>query len=125
MSFPEILSSLFEPWQLFLSEDPLTLLVQSSLILLGAVVIFLVFYATRDILLRTNSFLYMFICIVLVAVLPIIGFMLYLLIRPTQTLREREVYELVQTLKKKERKPVAKAKPAKATKKSTRSRKKS
>lgn len=50
------------------------------------IVIFLVLLTTRDILLRSHSFLLQIFCIVLVAALPVVGFLLYLLIRPTQTL---------------------------------------
>ncbi|MDD5751789.1 MAG: hypothetical protein PHS73_04705, partial [Candidatus Peribacteraceae bacterium] len=59
------------------------------------VIIFLVFFTTRDILHRTHSLLLMAFCIVLVAVLPVIGFLLYLLIRPLETLRQRRQREMV------------------------------
>ena len=93
------IQSFLEPWLLFLADDPMLRLLQGSMLLVGALVIFLVFFTTRDILLRTNSFLYMFVCILLVAALPIVGFLLYLLIRPARTLKERELYAMVLALK--------------------------
>lgn len=98
MQFLTSLQSFFDPFLLFVSEDPLLRAMQAGFLLIGSVVIFLVFYATRDILLRTHSFWYMACCIVLVAMLPIVGFLLYLLIRPTRTIREREQEALVRSL---------------------------
>lgn len=92
------LQSFFDPFLLFVSEDPLLRVMQGGFLLIGSVVIFLVFYATRDILLRTHSFWYMAFCIVLVAILPVIGFLLYLLIRPARTICEREQEALVRSL---------------------------
>lgn len=89
------LQSLAQPWLIFLAEDPALRILQSGMLLLGLIVIFLVFFTTRDILLRTHSFFYMFISIVLVAGLPVIGFLLYLLIRPSRTIKERELEEMV------------------------------
>lgn len=53
------------------------------------VVVFLVLFVTRDILLRTHSFVFQTFCILLVALLPFVGFFLYLLVRPSQTLAEQ------------------------------------
>jgi len=91
----DFLQTFLEPWLLFLADDPTLRFLQLGMILLGTVVIFLVFYTTRDILLRTNSFLYMFFSIVLVALLPIVGFFLYLLIRPARTIKERELEKML------------------------------
>lgn len=87
-----------EPWLLFLADDPMLRALQGGLLLLGFLVIFTVFFATRDILLRTQSFLLMFFCIILVAFLPIVGFFLYLLIRPSQTIAERTLARQVDVL---------------------------
>jgi hypothetical protein len=73
-------------------------MMQGGLLFVGFVVIFLVFFVTRDILLRTHSFWYTAFCIVLTALLPGVGFLLYLLIRPARTIREREQEKLVQSL---------------------------
>tara|TARA_Y100000310_G_scaffold322224_1_gene381024 strand:+ start:487 stop:819 length:333 start_codon:yes stop_codon:yes gene_type:complete len=94
----DFLQTFLEPWLLFLADDPMLRMLQLGMILLGSLVIFLVFYTTKDILLRTQSFLYMFFCILLVAFLPVIGFFLYLLIRPARTIKEREVDAMVRSL---------------------------
>lgn len=80
-----------EPWILLLADDPLLRAMQIGLVLLGILVIFTVFYVTRDILLRSQSFLLMFFSILLTAFLPLGGFLLYLLIRPSRTLAEKEL----------------------------------
>ncbi len=103
LTIPPALQSILEPWLLFLAEDPLLRLLQGGMLLVGAIVVFLVFFTTRDILLRTNSFLYMFVSIVLVAALPVVGFFLYLLIRPASTLRERELRRLLEQLLRQQR----------------------
>jgi len=106
------LQTLIEPWLLFLADDPMLRMLQLGMILLGAVVIFLVFYTTRDILLRTQSFLYMFFSILLVAFFPVIGFLVYLLIRPARTLKERELEKMLRSITQ-GKKMKLKAKPGK------------
>lgn len=86
-----LLQQFLKPWLVFMAEDPALRLIQGAMLLVGILVIFLVFYTTRDILLRTHSFFYMFISILLVAALPVVGFFLYLLIRPARTIKEREI----------------------------------
>ena len=84
-----------------LTDNPAIRALQISL-LAGAVVdMYLVFFATRDILLRTRSFFYQLVCILLVAVLPVVGFFLYLLIRPATTVRDREMEKLLRKIAKK------------------------
>ncbi|OIO54131.1 hypothetical protein AUJ46_03870 [Candidatus Peregrinibacteria bacterium CG1_02_54_53] len=95
------LQSFFDPFLLFVSADPLLRAVQTGLLLIGAVVIFLVFFVTRDILLRTHSFWYMALCIVLTALLPGVGFLIYLLIRPPRSIRERQLDERIEALTEK------------------------
>ena len=97
-TFLTTLKSYIEPWLLFVSEDPLLRLWQGSLLLIGVLAIFLVFYTTRDVILRTHSFLYMLFSILLVALLPGVGFLLYLLIRPQRTIKERELEKMVQDI---------------------------
>ena len=84
-----------QPWPMFLAEDPALRLLQCGMLLVGVIVIFLVFFTTRDILLRTHSFWYMFFSIIIVAALPVVGFFLYLLIRPSRTNKDREMEELL------------------------------
>lgn len=119
MQIPSFAQSLLEPWLLFLADDPILRGMQVGMLLLGSIVIFLVFFTTRDILLRTHSFWYMFASIVLVALLPVVGFFLYLLIRPARTIKEREVEEMLQTLvqKKQSKKKEAQSSKFKAQKK--------
>lgn len=64
---------------------------QSLMLSSAFVVIFLVLFTTRDILLRSHSLLLQIFCIVLVAALPAFGFLIYLLIRPSQTLAMRRL----------------------------------
>ncbi len=77
------------------SGDPMLRSMQLGLLAAGSVIVFLLLFATRDILLRTHSFLYQIACILLVAFLPGIGFLLYLLIRPARTIKEREMEAMV------------------------------
>ena len=78
-------------FQSVLSDDPTLRLMQAGLLFLAMLIVFLLLFATRDILLRTRSFLYQLLCIVIVAILPGLGFLLYLLIRPARTIKEREM----------------------------------
>ncbi len=98
MNTPVFLQTLLEPWLLFLADDPTLRALQGGMLLIAAILVFLVFYATRDILLRTRSFWYMFLSILLVALLPVVGFLLYLLIRPARTITEREVEMMLMEL---------------------------
>lgn len=92
------LQQFVQPWFVFLAEDPALRLLQFGMLFIGVIVIFLVFFTTRDILLRTHSFWYMFISILLVALLPVVGFFFYILIRPARTIKERDMEELVQRI---------------------------
>lgn len=85
----------------FLADDPLVRMIQGSLLVIGAIIIFLVFYTTRDVLLRSRSFSFMLFCILLVATLPIIGFLIYLLIRPNMTLPQREMRDQITQIARK------------------------
>ncbi len=93
--------------QFFLSlitDNPAIRMVQLSLLGLAVVAVYLVFFTTRDILLRTRSFFYQILCILLVALLPVVGFLLYLLIRPAMTLKERDMERMLRKLLKKDSK---------------------
>lgn len=76
------------------TEDPLFRSLQIGVVVLAILSVYLVFFVTRDIVIRTKSFLYQFVCIVL-SVVPIVGFLLYLLIRPASTVREREMEKML------------------------------
>lgn len=94
--FPSTFS--LAPVTQFFLDNPGLRVAQTGLIILGVVVLFLLFFALRDILLRTRSFWYQFICIVIVTLFPVIGFLVYLLIRPARTIKERELESMLLTL---------------------------
>ncbi len=81
-----------------LNMDPLLRAAQLSLLVVGGILVFLVFSATRDILQRTHSLPYQIGCILLVAALPFVGYLLYLLVRPSQTTRAREMEKNVEEI---------------------------
>lgn len=72
-----------------LSSDPSLLFLQAGLLLVAVVLVFLVLFTLRDILLRSRSFLLQVFCILLVSAVPVVGFLLYLLIRPSRTIAQR------------------------------------
>ena len=79
----------------FLSQDPAARAMQIVLMAAGGLAVFFVFYTMRDSLLRSRSFLFQIFSIFLVACLPVAGFLIYLLIRPSRTIRERELERMV------------------------------
>lgn len=56
----------------------------------------IIVWVTRDILSRSNSLFFQALCILLVIALPIVGVLLYLIIRPGKTLMEK-YYEQLET----------------------------
>jgi len=98
-------SVLLDSLLFFLSEDPMTRAVQGGLLFISVFIVYLLFFVTRDILLRTTSIWYQLISIAMVFCLPIVGFFLYLLVRPSRTVAERNLEEAVQTLLKKYSQP--------------------
>lgn len=80
---------MFENASAFLASDPSVLAMQIAMISVAFLVVYLILFVTRDIILRTHSFLYQILSIVLTALIPIGGFFIYLLIRPSTTLFER------------------------------------
>ncbi len=91
-------ASLFEPLLSFFTDDPTLRIAQTLLLGSAALLIFFVFFTLRDILLRTHSLLYQIACILLVAAVPVFGFLVYLLIRPARTVKERETEKMLLTL---------------------------
>ncbi len=87
------------------SADPMLVALQVTIFIVAGLLIFFVFYATRDIMLRTHSFLYQLLCIILVACFPVIGFLLYFLFRPARTVKEREMYDMLHKLTHKHHAP--------------------
>ena len=96
-SLTSLLSILAESFS-WLSDDPVLQVVQVLLIFLAAILIFFVFFTTRDILLRSHSLVYQVGSIALVALIPVIGFLIYLLIRPQRTIRQRELEQKVEEM---------------------------
>ena len=83
-----------------LTDNPVIRATQIGLMLLAVVAVYLVFFTTRDILLRTRSFFYQLACILLVAILPVVGFFVYLLVRPASTVRERQTEKMLRKILK-------------------------
>ncbi len=111
MTFGEKMSSRFLPtvdaFLAFFSEEPFVRGMQILLFTGAMSLVFLVFYVTRDILHRTRSLAAQVSCILLVAALPLAGFLLYLLVRPSQTLEERDMQEKIrQILDEVQKKPL-------------------
>ncbi len=93
-------------FQVLLSDSPLIRLIQVGLVLAVLLDVYLVFFVVRDVLLRTQNLFVQILCILLPAAFPVIGFLAYLLVRPSRTLKEREMEELLHRLldqKKQER----------------------
>lgn len=78
-----------------LSDDPAARVFQLSVLGLGVLSVYLLFYTTRDVLIRSSSIPFQLFSIFLVALLPVVGFFFYLLFRPSQTIAEREVMRLL------------------------------
>lgn len=81
-----------------LSDDPTARMLQISILGLGVCAVYLLFYTTRDIIIRSASIPLQLFAIFLVALLPIAGFFLYLLFRPSRTLAERETLEMLRAM---------------------------
>lgn len=91
-------STLYNNIGSFVTDNPLLRLTQGGVVLLLLILLFLLFWTLRDVLLRTRSFALQFASVLLVAALPLIGFLLYLLIRPSRTLKERETDDMLRRL---------------------------
>ncbi len=86
----------FTSWLIILAQDPIVRSVQAGLICLTGVHIYVIFYVLRDVLLRCRSVTLQLVYLVLVAVLPGLGFLLYILVRPAQTHYERRLLSLLE-----------------------------
>lgn len=98
---------------------------QIAAVIASGIVLYTVLYTTRDIVLRSTSTLAQVGAILLVAALPIVGFALYFLLRPSRTLFEkslrRDITEMIVRLRETERKsqPLKIVKKPQAMKKET------
>lgn len=77
--------------------DPIMIL-QGTIMSGAFLLLFLLLFTLRDIILRTHSFWLQAFCVLLVGALPIAGFLVYLLIRPARTVKERELEDMVRDL---------------------------
>lgn len=64
----------------------------------GAVLVYIIFYTTKDVFARSESFLFMFFALLLVTAIPLLGFALYILIRPSSRTLERKMYAKLQII---------------------------
>ncbi len=96
---------------LVLSDSPIIRWLQVAIIFLVLFDVYLVFFVMRDVLLRTESFAIQVMSVLLAGVLPVIGFLAYLLLRPSRTLKEREMEELLHQLLEQKKEGRKHAKP--------------
>lgn len=96
------------------SSDPAMRVFQFSVLGLGIAAVYLLFYVTRDVLIRSSSIPFQLFSIFLVALLPAAGFFLYLLFRPARTVAEREMAEMLRALSRSLRSEAAARAVAKA-----------
>ncbi len=93
-----LFTALLRPFASFFSTDPSLAMTQAGLLAVVVLILFFLFYTLRDVILRTRSFTYQCLCVLLVAFLPGAGFLLYLLIRPARTIKEREMEAMLEAL---------------------------
>lgn len=80
----------------FFAEDPVFRLMQGGLLFVGLCDVFLLFWTLRDVLMRSQSLLFQMCALLMVFALPFAGFLLYLLVRPSSTLREQSIAQMVE-----------------------------
>ncbi len=78
----------------FLAADPSVLALQILMMSCAFLIVYAVLFVTRDVILRSHSFLFQVFAILLSAV-PVIGILVYLLIRPSTTLFERALFRTI------------------------------
>lgn len=83
-----------------LATDPVIRSMQIGVLSGGLVLVYLIFWVTKDSVNRSNSFLFILFSILLVACIPLFGFLAYLLIRPNKTLTEKQTLIALSDLKK-------------------------
>jgi hypothetical protein len=84
--------------EVLLSDSPAIRAIQVAIVLVVLFDVYLIFYVVRDVLLRTQNLFVQILCIFLPVVFPVIGFLAYLLLRPSRTLKEREMEQLLHQL---------------------------
>lgn len=78
--------------QLFTQLFPNFSLPAFAMACFGALLVYIIFYTTKDVFARSESFLFMFFALLLVTALPLIGFALYVLVRPSSKTLDRKIY---------------------------------
>lgn len=68
---------------------------QTAVFGISFALLYMLFFTMRDIFRRTDSIAYQILCILLVAALPVIGFLLYFLVRPARTVIQRRVDDMI------------------------------
>lgn len=79
-----------QPLLNLLATDPVIRSMQIGVLSGGIALVYIVFWVTKDSVNRSNSFLFILFSILLVACLPLFGFLAYLLLRPNRTLTEKQ-----------------------------------
>lgn len=82
----------------FFTANPAVRTAQVLVLGTALLLLFLLFYALKDVFLRVRSFWLQAFFVLLVALLPIGGFLLYILLRPARTLKEREAEMILMRL---------------------------
>lgn len=83
-----------------LAKDPTALALQMGVLAVGALLLFFLFWTLKDALLRSRSLGFQVFSLLLVTALPFFGILVYLLIRPSRTLKDREMERLLHALMK-------------------------
>lgn len=102
----QILQQLLDAALLAFNDNPVILSLQAGIVVAGVMTVYLLAYTVRDIILRSRSVVYQLACILLVAALPIVGFFLYLLIRPARTVQQRQMEKMLKEILSGEKKIV-------------------
>lgn len=89
-----------QPLSGILAADPAAQALQIGVLSGGALLLFLLFWTLRDSLVRSRSLAFQVFALLLVTALPAFGFLVYLLVRPTRTLKERELEHLLRAVLK-------------------------
>lgn len=83
----------------FLAQPPLAFALQAGVGYLALLWIFAILWVVKDASNRSDSIAFQLISVLIVVIAtPFVGLPLYLLIRPSQTLFERDAYEMLQYL---------------------------
>jgi hypothetical protein len=92
-------NALIAPVTNFLAQPPLAFALQAAVGYLALLWIFAILWVIKDASNRSESIAFQLISVLIVVIAtPFVGLPLYLLIRPSQSLFEKDVYEMLQYL---------------------------